>query len=107
MNADMPLSASLVPRSTASTASKQAVKDDGAVLMDCHVNRIFYGQFLAVRDAEIPIVKHEITAFIGPSGCGKSTVLRSLNRMNDFVQGFRMEGSVHFRGQDIYAQGVD
>jgi phosphate transport system ATP-binding protein len=107
MNADMPLSASLVTRSPASTASKRAVKDDGAVLMDCRVNRIFYGQFLAVRDAEIPIVKHEITAFIGPSGCGKSTVLRSLNRMNDFVQGFRMEGSVHFRGQDIYAQGVD
>jgi len=107
MNADMPLSANLIGRSPASTASKRAVNDDGAVLMDCRVNRIFYGHFLAVRDAEIPIVKHEITAFIGPSGCGKSTVLRSLNRMNDFVQGFRMEGSVHFRGQDIYAQGVD
>ena len=107
MNADMPLSANLIGRSPATAAGKRAVNDDGSVLMDCRVNRIFYGQFLAVRDAEIPIVKHEITAFIGPSGCGKSTVLRSLNRMNDFVQGFRMEGSVHFRGQDIYAQGVD
>ena len=80
---------------------------DSSVLMDCQVKRIHYGQFLAVRDADIPIAKHEITAFIGPSGCGKSTVLRSLNRMNDFVPGFKMEGSVHFRGQDIYAQHVD
>ncbi|HWA76944.1 MAG TPA: phosphate ABC transporter ATP-binding protein PstB [Polyangiaceae bacterium] len=77
------------------------------VLMDCRINRLFYGNFLAVRDADIPIVPHQITAFIGPSGCGKSTVLRSLNRMNDFVTGFRMEGSVHFRGQDIYASHVD
>jgi phosphate transport system ATP-binding protein len=52
-------------------------------------------------------VANEITAFIGPSGCGKSTVLRSLNRMNDFVPGFRMEGSVAFRGEDIYAHHID
>ncbi len=51
--------------------------------------------------------KGKITAFIGPSGCGKSTVLRSLNRMNDLVRGFRFEGHVHFMGQDIYAPSVD
>jgi len=77
------------------------------VLMECKINRLYYGQFLAVRDADIPIVPNQITAFIGPSGCGKSTVLRSLNRMNDFISGFRLEGSVHFRGQDIYAPSVD
>jgi phosphate transport system ATP-binding protein len=77
------------------------------VLMECKINRLYYGQFLAVRDADIPIVPNQITAFIGPSGCGKSTVLRSLNRMNDFVSGFRLEGSVQFRGQDIYAPSVD
>jgi phosphate transport system ATP-binding protein len=107
MNADMPLPASFAPESTTSSPPKKESLADGPVLMDCRVNRIYYSQFLAVRNADIPIVANEITAFIGPSGCGKSTVLRSLNRMNDFVPGFRMEGSVHFRGQDIYAQGVD
>jgi phosphate transport system ATP-binding protein len=107
MNAEMPMPASLASRSPAAGAAKKAVAADGPVLMDCRVNRIHYGQFLAVRNAEIPIIANEITAFIGPSGCGKSTVLRSLNRMNDFVPGFRLEGSVHFRGQDIYAHGVD
>ena len=54
--------------------------------------------------ATSPIEKGKITGFIGPSGCGKSTVLRSLNRMNDLIRGFRFEGHVHFHGQDIYAQ---
>ena len=48
----------------------------------------------------------EITGFIGPSGCGKSTVLRSLNRMNDLIRGFRLEGPVHFHGQDVYGRSV-
>ena len=76
-------------------------------LMNCQIQRLYYGNFLAVRNAPIPIAPNEITAFIGPSGCGKSTVLRSLNRMNDFVPGFRLEGSVHYQGQDIYAKDVD
>ena len=63
--------------------------------------------FLAVRDSHVPIEKGKITGFIGPSGCGKSTVLRSLNRMNDLIQGFRLEGDVHFLGQDIYAKDID
>jgi phosphate transport system ATP-binding protein len=57
--------------------------------------------------AYIPMERKTITAFIGPSGCGKSTVLRCLNRMNDLVHGFRFEGRVHFRGQDIYHKKVD
>ncbi len=55
----------------------------------------------------MPIAKGKITGFIGPSGCGKSTVLRSLNRMNDLIHGFRLEGRVHFHGQDVYGRGVD
>ncbi len=90
---------------------RAVAKSDAAPLsdciMDCRIKRLFYGNFLAVRDAEIPIVPNQVTAFIGPSGCGKSTVLRSLNRMNDFVPGFRLEGSVHFQGQDIYANHID
>src|SRR5262245_51240 len=107
MNMEMPISApnTAVKSHAALHPVSEAV--DGKVAMDCRVTKIFYGQFLAVRDADIPIVSNEITAFIGPSGCGKSTVLRCLNRMNDFVPGFRLEGSVEFRGQDIYAPGVD
>jgi len=77
------------------------------VLIDCKIDNLYYGKFLAVRDSHIPIEKGHITAFIGPSGCGKITALRCLNRMNDLVRGFRFEGHVHFRGQDIYASNVD
>ena len=68
---------------------------------------IHYGDFHAVRDVDLGFGEHEITALIGPSGCGKSSVLRSLNRMNDLVPGARVTGRVTFRGQDVYAKGVD
>ena len=77
------------------------------VVIDCNIKQLYYGPFKAVRDAQIPVHKNAITAFIGPSGCGKSTVLRCLNRMNDLVRGFRFEGHVRFRGKDIYAPTVD
>jgi phosphate transport system ATP-binding protein len=79
----------------------------GEVIIDCKIENLYYGKFLAVRDSHIPIEKGKITAFIGPSGCGKSTALRCLNRMNDLVRGFRLEGHVHFRGTDIYAARID
>jgi phosphate transport system ATP-binding protein len=75
--------------------------------MDCSINELYYGTFKAVRDTKIPVQKNAITAFIGPSGCGKSTVLRCLNRMNDLIRGFRLEGSVTFQGNDIYGPKVD
>lgn len=77
------------------------------LVMDCKLDKIFYGDFMAVRDSHVPIEKNKITGFIGPSGCGKSTVLRSLNRMNDLVDGFRFDGHVQFMGQDVYGKGVD
>ncbi len=79
----------------------------GKVVMDCQVQKIFYGDFLAVRDSHLPIEKNKIIGFIGPSGCGKSTVLRSLNRMNDLIPVFRFEGKVTYHGQDIYDKKVD
>jgi phosphate transport system ATP-binding protein len=82
-------------------------KVDPSVVMDCNIENLYYGSFKAVRDTRIPFQKNAITAFIGPSGCGKSTVLRCLNRMNDLVRGFRLEGHVQFRGQDIYGRKVD
>jgi phosphate transport system ATP-binding protein len=77
------------------------------VAMDCRLDKIFYGDFLAVRDSHVPIERKKITGFIGPSGCGKSTVLKSLNRMNDLIKGFRFEGHVRFHGQDLYGKNVD
>jgi phosphate transport system ATP-binding protein len=68
---------------------------------------VFYGDFQAVRDTNLPIDQNQITAIIGPSGCGKSTILRSLNRMNDLIPGARVSGTVTYQGQDIYAAGVD
>lgn len=77
------------------------------IIVDCKINRLYYGDFLAVRDANLPIAKGGITAFIGPSGCGKSTVLRSINRMNDLIRGFRVEGKIMYAGQDIYDRTAD
>ncbi len=77
------------------------------IALDCQVEKIYYGDFLAVRDSHVPIHKNQITGFIGPSGCGKSTVLKSINRMNDLIRGFRFEGKVHFHGMDIYDKKVD
>jgi phosphate transport system ATP-binding protein len=82
-------------------------KDDGEVVIDCHIDELYYGNCKAVRDTKIPIRKGQITAFIGPSGCGKSSVLRCLNRMNDLIRGFRFKGYVRFRGKDIYDPSVD
>ena len=68
---------------------------------------VSYGDFLAIKDISLKIPSKQITAIIGPSGCGKSTFLRCFNRMNDLVQGARVEGQVLFRGQDLYAAEVD
>ena len=67
----------------------------------------FYGSFRAVRDVDLRVAKREVTALIGPSGCGKTTLLRTLNRMNDLIPSFRMEGSILFDGQDLFASQVD
>lgn len=91
----------------ASTGQTENEATDRQVVIDCSMQKLFYGSFLAVRDSRIQIHKGEITAFIGPSGCGKSTALRCINRMNDLIPSFRFEGHVHFRGEDIYAPSVD
>ena len=63
---------------------------------------LYYGDFKALKSINLNISPNEITAFIGPSGCGKSTLLKSLNRMNDLVEGCRINGKVLLDGQDIY-----
>ena len=68
---------------------------------------LHYGENHALKDVNMEITDHAITAFIGPSGCGKSTFLRCLNRMNDLVDGCRVEGKVILDGEDIYDKRVD
>ena len=63
---------------------------------------LYYGQFHALKDMSLKIYENEITAFIGPSGCGKSTLLKSLNRMNDLVEGCKITGKVTLDNEDIY-----
>ena len=62
---------------------------------------ISYGHFEAVKNVYCEIPRGQVTAFIGPSGCGKSTVLRSLNRMNDLIEGCSLKGSILFGGVDL------
>jgi phosphate transport system ATP-binding protein len=95
-----------MPGSSRGTSGTAAPKSNGVVI-DCKLDQIYYGSFLAVRDSNVQIEKGKITGFIGPSGCGKSTVLRCLNRMNDLIRGFRLEGHVHFHGQNVYGRNVD
>jgi phosphate transport system ATP-binding protein len=78
----------------------------GTTVFDTKNVSIYYGSFRAVTDVSLSIYENEITAFIGPSGCGKTTVLRTLNRMNDLVEGARVEGDVRYRGASLYAKDV-
>ncbi len=68
---------------------------------------IYYGNFRAVKDVDLKIEPRKITAIIGPSGCGKSTVLRSFNRMNDFISSAHITGEIQFHGKNIYESDVD
>ena len=68
---------------------------------------LYYGSFHALKNINLNIASGEITAFIGPSGCGKSTFLKSLNRMNDLVEGCRITGDIRLMGEDIYDKNMD
>ena len=70
--------------------------------MTIHDMNLFYGDFQALKNINLDIPENRITAFIGPSGCGKSTLLKSLNRMNDLVEGCRITGDIRLDGQYIY-----
>jgi phosphate transport system ATP-binding protein len=75
--------------------------------LDIRNLRVYYGAFLAIKDVNLAIPRHQITAIIGPSGVGKSTLLRALNRMNELVPGCRTEGAIIFDGINIYDPRVD
>ena len=89
------------------SAESRRVAETPSGLIRCEDVNVYYGDFRAVTGVNLEFGRNEITALIGPSGCGKSTLLRSLNRMNDLVDGARVEGNVIFQEEDIYAKGVD
>ena len=80
--------------------------EDTSIISVRNVN-FFYGQFKALTDVTMDFERNRVTALIGPSGCGKSTVLRLLNRMNDLIDGTRVEGEILFEGENIYGPDVD
>lgn len=67
-----------------------------------HNMDLYYGTFHALKNINLELPEHEVSAFIGPSGCGKSTLLKSLNRMNDLVEGCKITGDIRLDGEDIY-----
>src|SRR6266851_1274269 len=79
---------------------------EAAMIEVDHVS-LWYAEKLALKDISMAIPKHRVTAYIGPSGCGKSTLLRCFNRMNDLVDGFRMEGTIQFDGDEVSHADTD
>ncbi len=87
--------------------SRDEADEQREVVFDVRDLSVYYGDFRAVRNVSLPIGKNEITALIGPSGCGKTTFLRCLNRMNDLIEGARIEGELLYHGVNLYDSQVD
>src|SRR6478752_1702031 len=79
----------------------------GEIVFEIDDATMRYGSNIAVKGVNLDVTKNLITAIIGPSGCGKSTFIRCLNRMNDTIPGFKLDGRVLFQGTDIYGSGVE
>jgi phosphate transport system ATP-binding protein len=82
-------------------------RTDRQVIFDVDDINVFYGDHKAIRNVTLDLHVNEITALIGPSGCGKSTFIRCLNRMNDLIPSARVEGSIVYHGEDLYADDID
>lgn len=108
MNPESPVSQATagMPRLVASV-NETSGQADSPVRMSTHEMSVFYGSTQALKSVTIDVHAREILALIGPSGCGKSTFLRSLNRMNDLVDGCRVTGRVTLDGEEIYAPEID
>lgn len=94
------------PDMASSQPSKQEPEKQETKIAVSHVD-VFYNDFQALRDINMKIEQNTITAFIGPSGCGKSTFLRLLNRMNDYIEGFSMNGEIVIDQEQIYRKGLN
>jgi phosphate transport system ATP-binding protein len=88
-------------------AANPAAAAESAPKMVARDVKVFYGQKEALHGIDVDLLENEVLALIGPSGCGKSTFLRCLNRMNDTIEGARVEGSIILDGEDIYDKRLD
>jgi len=95
---------STLPQASSGSTSTVTIADPAITI---EALSLYYGSSRALWEITLPIAAKKITALIGPSGCGKSTLLRCINRMNDLVDGVRIEGSIRFLGRDINAKDVD
>ena len=93
--------------SGAAATPMAANRADAQTVFHCDDVHVYYTDFLALRNVSLNIAAHEVTAFIGPSGCGKTTFLRCFNRMNDLIEGARVEGSINYHGVELYQDEVD
>ena len=93
----------------AATARRDPALDPGIMDPILEIDRLslWYGEKQALHDISIAIPEKRITAFIGPSGCGKSTLLRCINRLNDLIDGVRVEGDLRFEGESVYDPRID
>jgi phosphate transport system ATP-binding protein len=109
MNEREPVTESVAKVSAAATQNSATPVANAASGPALALNSVscWYGGFRAVRDVQLSIPRNRVTALIGPSGCGKSTLLRSINRMNDLVPSFRMEGDIEFEGTSINSSSTD
>src|SRR6266540_515845 len=85
----------------------EEVLEDASFVFEIKDLEVSYSGVQAVRNVSLNVYENQITALIGPSGCGKTTVLRCLNRMNDLIDGARVEGVVRYHGVDLYEAGID
>ncbi|MFO1067592.1 MAG: phosphate ABC transporter ATP-binding protein PstB [Geminicoccaceae bacterium] len=92
---------------TAPTASASAPPSGAQAKMSAKKVNLWYGQKQALFDVDLDIADRQVTALIGPSGCGKSTFLRCLNRMNDTIDGCRVQGDIRLDGRDVYDEKID
>ncbi len=88
-------------------AATPGQRPEAGTVFECAEVDVYYDDFRALRDVSLDVAEHEVTALIGPSGCGKSTFLRCFNRMNDLIEGARVEGTVNYYGVDLYQDEVD
>jgi phosphate transport system ATP-binding protein len=88
-------------------ARQAAPAKERQIIFDVDDINVFYGASKAIRNVTLDLHRNEITALIGPSGCGKSTFIRCLNRMNDLIPAARVEGTIVYHGEDLYADDID
>ncbi len=95
------------PLPTTEMRSVEGIPNQAQDAIEARQLNVFYGDFLAVKNINLPVPKQKITAIIGPSGCGKSSVLRSFNRMNELIPAAHVTGEVLFQGRNIYDADID